>query len=358
MNGTIVYKNAKLTSGIVDLEITDGKFSAIGKSEKDGIDLGGLEVFPGLVDLHCHGAIGHDVIGDTEHIEELAMHFASRGTTTWYPTIAGSVASIREMLSTPLRNLRGACMPGYHLEGPYLSPKKPGAMSPSEMKLPDPSDFEEFDSVKLITIAPELPGALDFIRASRAKIALGHTAADYDTATAAILAGASSLTHTFNAMPPLHHREVGVIGAAIEQNLHVQVICDGHHLHPSIVLALYRIFGRDRMMLVSDSVSGAGLPDGEYRNKAHQKRYIRNSAIYNEAGALAGSACDLFSDVLTAIQMGIPKEDAFYMASRCPADYMGIKKGRIALGYDADFLVLDAKNKLCEVVIGGACFAK
>ena len=358
MGKTLVYKNARIDGRLTDLEITDGKFSAIGKSEREGIELGGQDVFAGLVDLHCHGAIGHDVCGDPTHLEELAVHFASRGTTTWYPSVGGSLSDMYVMLNTELSGMRGACMPGYHLEGPYLSPKKAGAMLPEQMKLPDPEDFRGYDNVKLITLAPELKGALDFIRQTDARVALGHTTADYETAMTAIDAGASSLTHTFNAMPPLHHRDVGVIGAAIERNLHVQAICDGHHLHPSIVLALYRIFGRDRMMLVSDAVSGSGLPDGEYRRKSGEMRIIRDGAIYTESGALAGSANDLFADVRVAIGLGIPREDAFYMASACPADYMGIPKGHIAVGYDADFLVVSPENELLTVVIGGEIFQK
>lgn len=350
----IVYKNGKLRGIPVDLEVVDGVFGRIGSIDEEGVDLCGRDVFPGLVDIHCHGACGYDAFEPT-HLEDMSVYFASCGVTTWYPTTGGSKETILEMLRQPLSGMRGANMPGYHLEGPYLSPKSLGACAPETIKLPDLSDFAGYDNVKLITIAPELEGAMDYIRATDARVAIGHTTADYATAIAAIEAGASSLTHTFNAMPPLHHREPGVIGAAIDKDIYVQVICDGVHLHRSVVTALYRIFGR-KMMLISDAVSGTGLPDGEYLKQGMYKRVIRNGVIRNENGNLAGSASHLYMDVKKAIEFGIPREDAFAMASTSPAEYMGLNKGRIETGYDADFIAVDENNDLKLVVIGGEIF--
>lgn len=356
MEGRTVYKNARLKGCLADLEVTDGKFTAIGQLGEEGIDLGGRDVFPGLIDIHCHGAMGYDVLSGTEELERMSVYFASRGITTWYPTTGGSKENILRVLRTlSLDGVRGANMPGFHLEGPYLSGNALGAISADSIKDPDPDDFAGFDSVKLITVAPELPGAIEYIRGTSARVAIGHTAADYDTAMAAIEAGASCVTHTFNAMTPLHHREPGVLGAAIDGDIYVQVICDGVHLHPSVVKMLYRTFGK-KMILISDAVSGTGLPDGVYLKQGKYPRRIVNGTIRTESGRLAGSASDLYRDVKKAIEFGIPREAAFYMASTAPAEYMGLNKGRIEVGYDADFLTVDENNDPHTVIIDGEIF--
>lgn len=350
-----IYKNACLHGRAVDLEVTDGRFTAIGQLGETGVDLGGLDVFPGLIDIHCHGAMGFDTMDGAQALERMSVYFASRGVTTWYPSAGGSAESMRRVLQIPLSGIRGANMPGFHLEGPYLSPDALGAISAESIKLPDPADFAEFDNVKLITLAPELPGAIEYIRTTSARVAIGHTTADYETAMAAIAAGASCVTHTFNAMTPLHHREPGVLGAAIDGDIWVQVISDGVHLHPSVVKMLYRTFGK-KMILISDAVSGTGLPDGEYLRHGKYPRRIVNGTIRTASGRLAGSASDLYRDVCCAIGFGIPREDAFYMASTAPAEYMGLNKGRIEMGYDADFIAVDAENRIHTVVIGGEIF--
>ena len=356
MNQKTVYKNARVNGQLVDLTVIDGKFAAIGLTDEAGIDLGGRDVFPGLIDIHCHGAMGYDVLGGTEALEQMSCYFASRGVTTWYPTTGGSKENIlRVMRALKLDGVRGANMPGFHLEGPDLSTNALGAISADSVKLPDLADFAGFDCIKLITVAPELPGAIDYIRATDAHVAMGHTAADYETAMAAIEAGADCVTHTFNAMTPLHHREPGILGAAIDGDIYVQVICDGVHLHPSVVKLLYRTFGK-KMILISDAVSGTGLPDGVYMKQGKYPRRIVNGTIRTESGRLAGSASDLYRDVKKAIEFGIPREDAFYMASTAPAEYMGLNKGRIEVGYDADFLTVDENNDPHTVVIGGAVF--
>ena len=351
----IFYKNARLNGALVDLGVRDGKFAFIGKTDEAGIDLAGRDVFPGLIDIHCHGAVGYDVLGDASHLEEMSVFFAKNGITTWYPTTGGSKEEILNVIKTPLEGLRGCCMPGYHLEGPYLSPNSLGACAPDSIKNPDLSDFEGHDEIKLITVAPELDGAIEYIKQTKAHVAIGHTTADYDTAMRAIEAGADCLTHTFNAMPAFHHRNPGVIGAAIDGGIYAQVICDGVHLHKSVVIALYRIFGK-KMILISDAVRGLGLPDGEYLKQGRYRRIIKDGVIRTPEGNLAGSASHLYTGVRKAIEFGIPREDAFYMASTAPAEYMGLNKGRIQVGFDADFLVVDSENNLLKTVIGGKIF--
>jgi len=358
----IIYKNCNVNGNITDIEVTDGVFSAIGPTEEDGIDLNGADVFPGLIDIHCHGSYGYSIYGVDDSLIEDALknicaYYAKCGITTWYPTTAAPAEKLQHLLSFDFNSFDGANIGGLHLEGPYLSPNKAGAIHPGNMRLPNVRDFDNYEKIKFITVAPELEGAIDYIKemSGKVRISLGHTCADYDTTMDAIKAGASCLNHTFNAMPPLHHRDAGPIGAAISSDIYAEAICDGIHLHPSIVKMLYRTFGKDKMIMVSDTVAGAGLPDGEFVIDG-KTRVIKDGVIKNANGNLAGSWCNLFEDVKRAISFGIPREDAYYMASTTPANYMGINKGRIEVGYDADFIVVTKDNELLKTVIGGEIF--
>ena len=361
----IIYKNCKVDGRLTDIEVTDGKFTAIAPLDEDGIDLDGQDVFPGLIDIHCHGVNGCCFDGGTENsriidnIKNICTYYAGHGITAYCPTTTAPAEALEYILSLDFESFKGARILGLHLEGPYLSKNKAGAINPVNMRDPKVSDFESYEKIKLITLAPELDGAIDYIKemSGKVKISLGHTCADYDTAIKAINAGADCLNHTFNAMPPLHHRDAGVIGAAIDTGIYAEAICDGIHLHPSIIKMLYRTFGKERMIMVSDTVSGAGLPDGEFLREGIV-RYIKNGVIRNGKGALAGSWCHLFEDVKRTIGFGIPREDVYYMASTTPASYLGLNKGRIEVGYDADFIVVTENDELLKTVIGGEIFTE
>ena len=362
MSNKIIYKNCNLAGKLNDIEVTDGIFTAIGKIEGEGVDLGGNDVFPGLIDIHCHGAWGNSVYGVpndalVSNIQGICNYNAANGVTTWYPTTCAPPEGLEYILSLDLSAFSGANIPGIHLEGPYLSPSKLGAINPKNMRLPNSSDFESYEKIKYITVAPDIEGAIDYIKgmSDKVKISIGHTCADYDTAINAIKNGADCLNHTFNAMPPLHHRDVGPIGAAIDTGIYAEAICDGVHLHPSIVKMLYRTFGKERMIMVSDAVSGAGLPDGKFVSDGRE-RYISGGVIKNSSGSLAGSWCNLFEDVRRTIGFGIPREDVYCMASTTPAEYMGLNKGKIEVGYDADFIVVTKNDELLKTVIGGEIF--
>ncbi len=221
MSNRVIYKNRKVNGRLTDIEVTDGIFTAIGQISGEGIDLGGNDVFPGLIDIHCHGANGYSVYGVSddvlvENMQGVCNYYVENGVTTWYSTACSVPESLRYMLSLDLTAFSGANIPGIHLEGPYLSTSKPGAINPKSMCLPKVEDFESYEKMKYITVAPEIEGALDYIKemSGKVKISIGHTCADYDTATKAIKNGADCPNHTFNAMPPLHHREPGPIGAA------------------------------------------------------------------------------------------------------------------------------------------------
>ncbi|MBE6704087.1 MAG: hypothetical protein E7583_02380 [Ruminococcaceae bacterium] len=350
-----VFKNAMIGGVITDIEVIDGKFGMIGKLDEEGVDLSELDVFPGLIDLHCHGALGNDAYYGFDKLSEMSIFMVKNGVTCWYPTI-GSIPWDRfeKALEENYEGLPGACIPGFHLEGPYIAGGALGSGSGSNIKTPKIQRIPHLEKVRLINVAPEVDGVLDFIKENpQIRFALGHTNADYELCIKAIEAGANSLTHIFNAMPGLHHREPGPIGAAIDKDMYVQLICDGIHIHKSVVKAVYRIFGKERVILISDAVCGLGLPDGEHIIHGNVKRIIKDGAIRTETGKLAGSASTLFRDVQKAIEFGIPREDAFRMASATPAEYMGINKGKIETGYDADFIVVDKDNKLVGSYVAG-----
>ncbi len=241
---------------------------------------------------------------------------------------------------------------GIHLEGPFLCAEKKGAQNGAWLREPDFDMLRRLQKIaagriRMVSIAPELPGALDFIRRVRAQtdivVSLGHTAADYDTASAAFSAGANHVTHLFNAMPPLHHRAPGVIGAAQDDPAcYVEVICDGIHLHPSILRMVFRLFGPARVVLISDAMRATGLRDGTY-DLGGQAVTVRGSRATLADGTLAGSVTDLLSGLQNAVSFGIPLVDAVRAATVNPAKSIGIyaRYGSLDAGKVANVLVVD-----------------
>ena len=347
-----VFKNLNAAGRLIDIVAENGIITEIGSVGCDGIDFHGMKVYPGLIDIHTHGIGGMDTM-DAE-FELMASLQAKNGTTTFYPTtMTASHESIVNVLSAPIPT-NGARIEGFHLEGPYINSAYKGAQNSSYARKPDITEFEGFDNIKLLTLAPELEGAVDYIKNTDAVICLGHTNADYSTAMAAAEVGAKCLTHTFNAMPPLHHRAPSLIGAAADSDMYAQVICDGKHIHPAAIRILYKLFGPDRMVLISDSMRATGLPDGEYEFGGLTIT-VTDKTARTQDGALAGSTSTLFECVQCAIAFGIPEADAFKMASETPARLMGLNRGVIRVGCDCDLIVLNDKNELNTVIINGHC---
>ncbi len=349
MKNTVIFKNLLIGGELTDIECVDGKITHIGKTDTDGIDMGGKRAYAGLFDIHTHGIGGLDTMdGEIEKLSEL---YASVGTTSFCPTtMTAPMVDIKALLSGEYES-HGAKIRGFHLEGPYINEKFSGAQNKEFICNPT-DELEGFDNVSLVTVAPELEGALDYIKSSKAKICVGHTAADYNTVCQAADAGAICVSHTFNAMPPLHHREPSVIGAAFDKNMYAQVICDGIHIHPAAIRILYSLFGADRMILISDSMRACGLPDGEYELGGYRIS-VKDKIARTETGALAGSTSTLLDCVKKAIEFGICEADAFKMASETPAKMLGLNCGRLEVGYDCDFIVLDDNLELSSVVVGG-----
>lgn len=339
-----IYKNAKIDGRITDITIEDGKFSSFEKTALSGFDLGGLEVFPGLIDIHTHGCCGVDTMDSK--FEEMSIFHAKHAVTSYLPTTM--TASFDELLNVSAslpEKTEGANILGLHLEGPYISKKYKGAQSERFIKEPDISEFKKLKNVKMVTIAPELYGANDFISECGAVVSLGHTESDYKRALSAIDAGAMCLTHTFNAMPPLHHREPSCIGAAFDRQIYVQAICDGVHIHESVLRMLYKLFSDDKMIIISDCMRATGLSDGEYDLGGQTVTVCKNQARLAD-GTLAGSNTCLFDCVKHMIGIGIPKYSAVKMASETPASLLGMQKGKLQVGYDAEFFVCDSDFNL------------
>ena len=351
--GINVYKNLNINGTICDIVSENGVISEIGKVPQDGIDCKGKKAFAGLIDIHTHGMGGVDTNDAT--LNKLSYLQAKNGTTSFLPTTTTiSRDDIIKVLTSELPK-NGANVLGYHLEGPYINKKFIGAQNPDHARNPDINEFKGFNNIKMITLAPELEGAIDYIKKTDAIVVLGHTSADYETTKNAAKAGAKCLTHTFNAMPPLHHREPAVIGAAFDEGMYVQGISDGIHLHPAIVRILYKLIGTEKMILISDSMRATLMPDGEY-DLGGLEMTVKNKIARTKDGALAGSTSTLLDCVKCAISFGIPEADAFKMASQTPAELLGIKKGKLCVGYDCDFIVVDNEYNLESVIINGEIF--
>lgn len=349
----MTLKNLLFEGKLTDITIENGKITAIAPASADtvGEDCGGKTVIPGLVDIHTHGCAGYDTMD--AHFEEMSSFLAKNGTTSFLPTtMTMDYDSIRRVTEAS-RDVTGAQILGFHMEGPYIAMKYKGAQNEKFIKDPDLEEFKSLPDMKMVTIAPELAGSIDFIKNCGAVVSIGHTAADYQECIDAIDAGAMCLTHTFNAMSPIHHRNPGPIGAACEKNIYVQAITDGLHLHPAIVKLLYKTFGVERMVIISDSMRATGLGDGTYEFGG-QDIIVKDSVARTLDGAIAGSTSTLWTCVKRAASFGIPFEDAVRMATRTPADLIHMpNKGRIEVGADADLLLLDEHLEIEKVIIAG-----
>ena len=366
-NVRVLGEDFKFRTGSVT--VSDGVFSD--KPDCARRDCGGLMMLPGLVDIHTHGTLGFDNMDETlEAQRKIGRFMLENGVTTFLPTI---MTETRERLVGAAKNIAsaikcgtgGARIGGIYMEGPYFSPKYKGAQCEDFLRDPDFDEFCEINEasggiVRVVSLAPERAGAAEFIKKASGvcRVAMGHTDADFDSATAAIAAGATVLTHTFNAMRPLKHREPNAIGAALGGEVMCECIADGKHVAPMVVKILYNAVGADRLVLISDSLRCAGLSDGNYTMADGREIVVKNSLAYLTDGTIAGSSAKLFDCVKNAVSFGIPLEDAVKAASLNPARAAGIDNvcGVIKEGRAADFLLVDENLELKNVYIGGECF--
>ncbi len=353
-----------------DIFIKGGKF-VMSAEEADGeeiIDAEECFAIPGLTDIHFHGCMGHDFCdGTREAITALAEYEASVGVTSIVPatmtlgedTLQGiceaAAAYVKEV-----KNDKAADLCGINMEGPFVAASKKGAQNGAYIRKPDVEMFDKLNRasgnmIKLVAIAPEVEDAMEFIKAKKDEtvLSVAHTATDYDTAMEAFEKGATHVTHLYNAMNPYTHRAPGPIAAAADSEAEVELICDGVHIHPAVVRTTFKIFGDDKVILISDSMMATGLEDGDYSLGGQAVKVVGNLATLAD-GTIAGSATNLMDCMRTAVQkMHIPLESAVKCAAVNSAKSVGIydKYGSITPGKVANVVLLKKNDLALEKVI-------
>lgn len=344
-----------------------GAAGGAGAGGADIVDLAGSWLVPGFVDLHVHGGGGHDVTASPADLAAaVAFHRAHGTTRTLVSLVAAPVERLAEQLSWAAALTAAGPGPdghvvGAHLEGPFLAPARRGAQPGEHLRAPDRGVFAELvaagaGTLRVITLAPELPGAGAVTEAALAAgviAAAGHTDATYDEAASGFAAGMTLATHLFNGMRPLHHREPGPAGAALDAGVACELINDGVHVHP----ALLRLVAAEpaRLVLVTDAVDAAGVGDGDYLLGGHPVRVRDGQARLAATGALAGSTLTMDLAVRRAVAAGLALEVAVAAAATNPARVLGLahRCGSIAPGLDADLVVLDADLRVTRVMAAG-----
>lgn len=347
------------------LYINDHRLVDKAEYQDDGkvIDTEGLLVLPGLVDIHSHGAAGEDFSdGNPEGLKKILQYEKRCGITSYCPT---SMTFPKERLRQIFASIKGAQteeeakVVGINMEGPFLDPAKKGAHVEEWIAAPDAAFVRELNQdvdglVRLVTLAPNMDGAEEFIKEMHEEvcISLGHTAADYDCASRAMKLGAHHVTHLYNAMQPFGHRAPGLIGAAMDDpECMVELICDGYHIHPSAIRAAFRLFGPERVILISDSMRATGMENGTYELGGQEVTVKDRKAVLKD-GTLAGSATNLYGCMCKAIEFGIPLEQAIMAATANPARSIGIfdRVGSIRIGKQADLLLVSENLELKRVI--------
>ena len=370
VNGNVYTPGQVLAPGTVLIE--GEHIAAVGSADAltappgaDVIDVEGMAVVPGFIDLHIHGLMGHDAMGPD--LAQVIRDLPAFGVTAFLATTLtlphdetlAALEAMAEVIDTPPS---GAQCVGIHLEGPFLSPARPGMATPDWFEPLTWENFQTFQQaarghIRLLTFAPEVGEAMACIpRLIKAGVvpAVGHSNATFEQVAQAVRLGLSHATHTFNAMRPLHHRGPGVVGAVMYfDQIVAELIADGVHIHPAVMAILLRVKGVDRVALVSDATPLAGLPDGEYEWE-HKPIFVRDGSCRLADGTLASAYALLDAGVRNLVErVGLPLEQALMPATRVPAKVLGLRKGRLAPGYDADVVLLDGNLRPVLTLVRG-----
>lgn len=361
------------------LLIEDGKIAALGHGEPPAslrsmtLDARGQWLVPGFIDLHVHGADGAEVMdGTLGALQAIGRFHAQHGTTGWLPTtLTASVSELEtslkaaHVLRTDESQLDGAAVLGVHLEGPFISPHRVGAQNPDHVLPPTVDVMKHLldvapGTVKKVTLAPDQPGALEVIAwlQSQGVIAsIGHTDGTFAETMRGIEAGATHATHLFNAMRGLHHRDGGVVGACLlSEKVICELIADGHHVDVEVMKLAVRIKGKEGIALITDAISATGKPNGCYRLGGLDIVVTDGKSLLSDGHTIAGSTLTMGQAVRNMVQLvGVSLLDAIEMASTTPARELGLahQKGRIAVGYDADVVLLDEQLQVTRTLVHG-----
>lgn len=372
----MILKNAEVFNGDfekirADVKIDGEKISKIGNfSSDDGLDLTGLVVMPGLIDMHIHGCGGADT-GDAtpEALETMSQTLVKNGVTSFCP--ASMTLSFEELtkifanIDAMKDKVGGAYIHGANMEGPYIAMSKKGAQNPLYVRNPDKEEFKKLyegcnGAIRVVDIAPECDGGDEFIKEIQpiCPVSIAHTDAGYDEAVHAIELGVRHITHLFNAQSGLHHRKPGVVGAAFDvgraNGVRAELICDGFHIHPATLRIAFREMGEDGTVIISDSMKAAGCPDGDY-DLGGQPVYVRDGKALLADGTIAASTSNVYKELKNVISFGIPEKQAVKSATINPAKAIRVddKTGSIEEGKLADILVVDKEYNIKLVIVKG-----
>jgi N-acetylglucosamine-6-phosphate deacetylase len=366
-----IHGRVVTTDGIIDrgaVRIENGRIAEVGTAERPdtagSIDDVAAWILPGFVDLHVHGGGGHTfTTGDPDEARLAAAFHGRHGTTTMLASLVTSPYQLMRTATAAFAPLiADGTLAGIHYEGPYLSPDRCGAQNPAYLRAPDLDELGgllDLGGVRVVTLAPELPGAMDAVRMLVARgvvAAIGHTDATYQQTVAALAVGARLGTHVCNAMRPVHHREPGPIIALLD---HEDAVCeqvaDGVHLHDGMLRHVVRAAGAHRVALVTDAIAAAGMPDGEYDLGGQAVDVRAGVARLTADGSIAGSTLSMDAALRQVIHSGVDLVRAATMAATTPANVLGLSPevGRVAVGLRADLVLLDEELRVTSVLRAG-----
>lgn len=359
------FFNEVFEKELADIKIEKGRFSEIGYFDEKGTDMSGKIILPGFIDIHIHGGEGADFSdGLRESVDAMSVYLAKHGITSFCPT---TMTLPQEKLKKIVSILSGYAAPGaktagINLEGPYISISKKGAQNPDFIRGCSIAEFNELydinSKIKLITIAPEASDSEDFISEVSKKItvSIGHSNANEGECQKALNLGAKHITHLFNAMTPMTHRQAGIVGTAFDNDVTCELICDGEHICPAVLRNAFRILGEDRAVVISDSMRAAGLGEGKFELGGQMTYVKENDKVAKLSdGTIAASITNLFDEFKNLLSFGIDFKTALKSCTINPAKVINEEQniGSIAPGKCADFIVTDEELNIKEVYIDG-----
>lgn len=367
-----VYANGHFER--MNVLMSNGKITALGDdvsfcASATRVDGRGYKLIPGLIDAHTHGGAGVDVnAADADGLKRIAAFFASQGVTAWNASVLTDTEETTMRCIDTINQVceehgYGAQLLGVHLEGPFLNPEYKGAMPEHLLRKGDAALVQRYlcaakDHLRYMTVAPEIEGVMQVIEeySDRIVFAIGHSAATYDVAMEAFRKGARSVTHTFNGMRLFHQHEPAIMGAALESDAWCEAICDGRHLHPGTVRMLLKCKGMKKVIAITDSIMAAGLPDGNYKLGVNDIIVENGDARLAHGNSRAGSTLTMIQALRNLIRFtGKSLEEIIPLFTENVAAALRLddRKGRIAVGFDADLVLLNDELDVCTTIVGG-----